>query len=171
MEEYITVREYAKIKNISTKRVYQLVKKHRLDAKKIAGKLHVNNTSSSSELTEQQQRKDALYNSAEQIKLEKLKIENELKKQRLKNVRQDTILKHLKNQSTKEKYRVEYAEEVLQVYITSFASLKSFITSLHLDADQLKAFQQHIEKCVSQFELNLSKYLRNKDKEQIEDED
>lgn len=170
MNELLTVREYAKTKNISIKRVYDLIKKHKLKVKKIKNIMHVivNEDVNANNQYEKQQK---LQSDKQAVLLEKIKIDNELKKVRLLNVQQDTELKKLKNTVIQEKLRCEYAQEVLEVFINSFSTLKSYLTSLQLTKQQLDKLKQKIDESVKNFEVNLSDYLYQKNNEQIEDEE
>ena len=103
---------------------------------------------------------------------EKLLIQNELKREKLFNIRQDTILKKLKNQYTKEQYRQQYVEGVFQCFTEAFSKLKNNLIELKLGKQQTEKLKKTISKCLKEFEANLSKYLTEKDRlEQGENEE
>lgn len=95
---------------------------------------------------------------------EKLLIENDLKREKLLNLKQDTILKKLKNQYTKEMYRQQYVQGVFQCFTESFSKLKNSLIELKLPKEKNEKLKKIIAKSIKEFQQNLSKYLQEKDR-------
>lgn len=97
---------------------------------------------------------------------EKLLIENDLKREKLLNLKQDTILKKLKNEYTKQMYRQEYVEGVFDCFSTAFSKLKNNLIQLKLGKQQNEKLKKSIQSCIKEFEKNLQKYLTEKDRQE-----
>ena len=95
---------------------------------------------------------------------EKLLIQNELKREKLLNLRQDTILKKLKNEYTKQMYRQQYVEGVFQCFTEAFSKLKNNLIQLKLGKQQTDKLKKTISSCIKTFESSLQKYLQEKDR-------
>ena len=164
-ENWIKVSEYAKLKNIALHTAYKHIKQGKIQVKKINGIKHVavqENEKTADEIeAEQNNTWLSLQNDEKKVKLD-------LQLQKLKNLRQDTILKQLKQQAIKEKYRQEYCEGVLECFINSFADLKNFLIALKMEKQQLDQFNDVFKKDLKKFESALKKYLLDKDHEEQE---
>jgi hypothetical protein len=79
-------------------------------------------------------------------------------------LQQDTILKKQKQTITKEKYRIEYAESVLQAFTDAFSDVKNILIGLKLNKSQMQNFQAGFKKSLKKFEVNLKKMLSDADK-------
>ena len=95
---------------------------------------------------------------------EKLLIQNDLKREKLLNLKQDTILKKLKNEYTKQMYRQQYVEGVFECFSAAFSKLKNNLIQLKLGKQQNEKLKKSIQSCIKEFEKNLQKYLTEKDK-------
>lgn len=103
---------------------------------------------------------------------EKLLIQNELKREKLLNIRQDTILKKLKNEYTKQMYRQQYVQGVFQCFTAAFSKLKNSLIELKLPKEKNEKLKKIIAKSIKEFQNNLQKYLQEKDKQETgENED
>lgn len=166
---WIKVREYANNNDIALKNVYRHIKNGNLQAKKINGILHV--AVDSDEKTVQptdsnnQSESDKKY--AEQL-AEKLKLENALKLEKLKNLQQDTLIKKQKQVFTKQLYRQEYVQGVFECFTESFANIKNLIIDLKLSKENNQRFKKIFAECIKKFEQSLKKYLAEADKKELE---
>ena len=164
---FISVADYAREHKTSTKQVYDLIHSGKLPYKKIKDKLHI--LIDDAEGAEDQQA--SINNLFETEQKEKLRLENELKKEKLKNLQQDTILKRQKQIFTRQQYRRQFVQGVFQCFTESFADLKSFLIQLKLEKQRNKKFQELFKGAINTFEKKLKKYLTEKDKqEQTADE-
>ena len=95
---------------------------------------------------------------------QKLLIQNELKREKLLNLKQDTILKKLKNEYTKQMYRQQYVEGVFQCFTEAFSKLKNNLIELKLSKEKNEKLKKIIAKSIKEFQNNLKKYLTEKDR-------
>lgn len=164
---FLSVRQYANSKDLSVNYVRKLINTGKLTAKKVNGAFQIEVPDDQPvKLTERDKRiqeQDQAYTLAMTSKTE---IQNELKKQRLLNLRQDTKLKELKNQQIIQKMRREFAEGVFESFTDSFSDLKNFFIELKLNKQQNEKLKNIFKKNVQKFKKKLSDYLEDKDKEQ-----
>ena len=97
---------------------------------------------------------------------QKLLIQNELKREKLLNLKQDTILKKLKNEYTKQMYRQQYVEGVFDCFTAAFSRLKNSLIQLKLSKEKNEKLKKIIQKSIKEFEENLIKYLHEKDRQE-----
>lgn len=102
---------------------------------------------------------------------QKLLIENDLKREKLLNLKQDTILKKLKNEYTKQMYRQEYVEGVFQCFTESFSKLKNSLIQLKLSKEKNEKLKKIIAKSIKEFQEKLRKYLQEKDRQETGGDD
>lgn len=162
MNNWIKISDYAKQHNITTVAVYRKIKRGTILSKKIRNLTYVQDLAPIDPNTTQTAEEKALAKSLQT----KQNLDNELKQEKLKNLRQDTLLKKQKNALTKQLYRQQYAEGVFQCFSESFGNVKKLLIDLKLTAEQNKAFQTAFAKALKAFENKLSAYLQQKDKEQ-----
>ena len=56
------------------------------------------------------------------------------------------------------------------MFTASFGNVKSYLSSLHLSAEQIKTFQEHFKKSLAKFKRGLEEYIKQKDREESENE-
>ena len=171
-KKWLTVKEYSRQREVSEQSVRDKIKRGTVQNKRINGVVHVlaDDAEQQTPATEENYTVTAEETALNNALLASRNIDNELKRERLENLRQDTIIKRLKQEAVKEKYRVEYAEGVLEVFTASFGNVKSYLSSLHLSAEQIKTFQEHFKKSLVKFKKGLEDYIRQKDREEGENE-
>ena len=96
----------------------------------------------------------------------KTQLDNELKIQKLKNLKEDTLIKRQKQQHTKQLYRQQYVDGVFEAFTDSFSGLKNFIIQLKLDKEKNDQFKQVLSKCLKNFQTKLTEYLNDCDKKE-----
>lgn len=177
MEKWVSVQDYADNHNVTNQAVRAKIKSGTLPNKKIKNKIHVldvdyqeqeqeNNSASASTLSAEQELADLQYSLAMK---DAKQLQNQLRREKLKNLQQDTILKKQKQTITKEKYRIEYAESVLQAFTDAFSDVKNILIGLKLNKSQMESFQAAFKKSLKKFEVNLKKMLSDADKRQIDE--
>lgn len=175
MEKWVSVQDYADSHHVTNQAVRAKIKTGSLQNKKIKGKLHVldvdyqeqeQETTSASTLSAQQELADLQYSIAMKDSKE---LQNQLKRQKLRNLQQDTLIKKQKQTYTKQKYRQEYAEGVFEAFTSAFADVKNLLIELKLTKDQMQKFQNTFKKSIKKFEVELKKYLSEADKKELED--
>ena len=175
MEKWVSVQEYADSHHVTNQAVRAKIKTGSLQNKKIKGKLHVldvdyqeqeQETTPASTLSAQQQLADLQYSLAMK---DSKQLQNQLKRQKLRNLQQDTLIKKQKQTFTKQKYRQEYAEGVFEAFTSAFADVKNLLIELKLTKDQMQKFQNTFKKSIKKFQIELKKYLHEADKKEIAD--
>lgn len=174
MEKWVSVQDYADSHNVTNQAVRAKIKTGSLQNKKIKGKLHVldvdyqeqEQETTPASISADQELADLQYSLAMKDSKE---LENQLKRQKLRNLQQDTLIKKQKQTYTKQKYRQEYAEGVFEAFTSAFADLKTKLISMRLKKQQMQEFQTIFKKCIKKFETELKKYLHEADKKEIED--
>ena len=171
-KQWLKVAEYTKRKGVSEQTVREKIKRGTVQWRKIEGITHVlyDDAEQQPQTAEGNFPVTAEETALNNALLTSRNIDNDLKRERLENLRQDTIIKRLKQEATKEKYRVAYAEGVLQVFVSSFGNVKAYLSSLHLTAEQIKTFQDHFKKSLVKFKKGLEEYIKQKDREEAENE-
>lgn len=174
MEKWVSVQDYADSHNVTNQAVRAKIKTGSLQNKKIKGKLHVldvdyqeqEQETTPASISAEQELADLQYSLAMKDAKE---LQNQLKRQKLRNLQQDTLIKKQKQTYTKQKYRQEYAEGVFECFTEAFADVKNLIIELKLTKDQMQKFQNAFKKSIKKFETELKKYLHEADKKEIED--
>lgn len=174
-EKWLTVKQYAKLHNIAQQTVRAKIKAQTIPSKKIKGVMNVldnspelqeQETTPASTISAEQELADLQYSLAMKDSKE---LENELKRQKLRNLQQDTLIKKQKQTYTKQKYRQEYVEGVFQCFCQAFADVKKMIIELKLTKQQMQKFQNSFKKSIKKFEVELKKYLYEADKKEIQE--
>lgn len=174
MEKWVSVQDYADSHHVTNQAVRAKIKTGSLQNKKIKGKIHVldvdyqeqeQETTPASTLSAQQELADLQYSLAMK---DSKQLQNQLKRQKLRNLQQDTLIKKQKQTYTKQKYRQQYAEGVFECFTNSFADLKSKLISMRLNKQQMQEFQAIFKKSIKKFELELKKYLSEADKKELQ---
>ena len=163
MGKWLKVSDYAKHKDITVNTVNKKVRQGKLKSKLENGLRMVYADDLPEDTISETEKADAAYSLAMQ---RKTSLDNELKQEKLNNLRQDTLLKKQKNTLTKQLYRQEYAEGVLQCFSSAFANVKNLLIDLKLTAEQNQNFQTAFRKALKRFEENLTNYLAQKDKDE-----
>lgn len=86
--------------------------------------------------------------------------------EKLKNLRQDTIIKKQKTSIAKEKYRLEFCEGVLIAFSESFIDLKNYLIQQKMNKQQIDIFNRVFQSCLKKFDGKLKKYIADKDREE-----
>lgn len=161
---YISVAEYARQHNTSTKQVYDLIHTGKLPYKKLKDKLHIWLEDTEGNTEDQEVNRNEFAGGEQQ---QKLRLDNELKKQKLRNLQQDTLIKKQKQVHYKQMCRQQYCEGVFQCFTESFGKLKSSLIELKLNKEQNAKIKRIIGECLKEFQSQLKKYLQQKDKEEL----
>ena len=178
-DRWYTVREYAELNNITAQAVrHQIKVGKRVLSKKENGKYWVKpiapqtvqketpqvNTSAPPQKSEQ----SLLY----EVELKrKLQLQNDLKSERLANLRQDTIIKKQKQLYTKEMYRQQYVQGVFTCFADAFSNLKNLMIELKLSKENNEKMKRVLDSSLKKFEQNLKNYLADCDKRQLTDDE
>ena len=173
MEKWLTVKQFAKAHSVTQQAVRARIKAGTIQHKKIKGVMNVWDDAPEPEqefpastISTEQELADLQYSLALKDSKE---LENQLKRQKLKNLQQDTLIKKQKQTYTKQKYRQEYAEGVFEAFTSAFADLKTKLISMRLKKQQMQEFQTIFKKGIKKFQVELKKYLAQADKKEIED--
>lgn len=173
MEKWLTVKQFAKAHSVTQQAVRARIKAGTIQHKKIKGVMNVLDDAPDQEqettpasISADQELADYQYTLAMKDSKE---LQNQLKRQKLRNLQQDTLIKKQKQTFTKQKYRQEYAEGVFECFTEAFADVKNLIIELKLTKDQMQKFQTCFKKSIKKFEVELKKYLHEADKKEIED--
>ena len=165
---WYTVNEFSRKKGVTNQAIRWRIKKNTLETFVYQGLLYVAEVGTTPpELPEQPENvppEPAPQQHSPSPVTEKLLIENQLKREKLLNLKQDTILKKLKNQYTKQMYRQQYVQGVFQCFTESFSKLKNALIQLKLSKQQNEKLKKIIAKSIKEFQNNLKKYLTEKDK-------
>lgn len=162
--QWMTIKQMAQKRGCTISRIYQLINKGKILKRKVGNGVKV--AYPESENISAQIEQTAEEKALAQTLVKGKNIQNELKQEKLNNLRQDTLLKKQKNTLTKQLYRVEYAEGVLQCFSSAFANVKNLLIDLKLTAEQNQNFQSAFRKALKRFEENLTNYLAQKDKDE-----
>lgn len=167
---FLSVRQYANSKDLSVNYVRKLINTGKLTAKKVNGAFQIEVPDDQPvKLTERDKRiqeQDQAYTLAMTSKTE---IDNRLKQERLNNLKQDTVLKRLKNQQVIQQYRREFAEGVFQCFTDAFSDVKNVFIEMKLNKQQNQKLKQSFSKSIKNFKEKLNEYLKknqNKENEQ-----
>lgn len=186
---WLSIKEIEQQVGISTTAIRKRIKKNTVNHKKIKNKvwvelppewqMKINGVENAKEKINQQIQEalndknngeDEYYNNLSK----KTQLDNQLKMEKLRNLKEDTLIKRQRQQHTKQLYRQEYVNGVFDAFTDSFAGLKTFIIQLKLDKEKNDKFKTVIENCLKTFENKLSEYLSSCDKKENqinEDED
>lgn len=167
---FLSVRQYANSKDLSVNYVRKLINTGKLTAKKVNGAFQIEVPDDQPvKLTERDKRiqeQDQAYTLAMTSKTE---IDNRLKQERLNNLKQDTVLKRLKNQQVIQQYRREFAQGVFQCFTDAFSDVKNVFIEMKLNKQQNQKLKQSFSKSIKNFKEKLNEYLKknqNKENEQ-----
>lgn len=172
--KWYTVRQYAELNNITSEAVrHQIKVGKKVLSKKENGKYWVKPISPQANTpppkTSPQKSEQSL---AYQNELKrKLQLQNDLKNQKLANLRQDTIIKKQKQLFTKQKYRQQFAQGVFTCFADAFAGVKNLMIELKLSKENNEKFKRVFSVSLKKFEQNLKNYLADCDKKELNDQD
>lgn len=161
-----TIRQYSKQYDITVQAVRKKIKKGQIENKKVKGIYYVfdvNDDDQVKQVNPQTTDEDEKYNIAIRTKAE---LENKLRQQKLKNLKQDTLLKAQKNRDVIQKYRREFAQGVFECFTNSFVDVKNFFIELKLNKQQNQKLKQLFQKNIALFRQNLIKYLQQNQNQQ-----
>lgn len=162
---WLTLKEYAEKKGITVQTARRKVTANTIKHKKENGKIYVLQNS-------EKNKNIALNLDAEytDILKEKQRLENDLRRQKYRNVQQDILLKKARLKQTMERNRRDYAEGVLSCFIEAFSSFKSAVIQLKLNREQTEILLQSFSKSIDNFQSLLKDYLqKNRDQDDEED--
>ena len=165
---WVTVKNYARAKGVTETAVRHKIKHGTIDFKKINGVLHVDDGNPE---PEPDPNADAIKEIAENVAEQDYRkaiskrwdTDNELKRQKIENIRADIIIKKQKVKEYRERLRTEFCEGVLDAYSDAFGDLKAVMVDLKLRKEQIKKFKDTYSKCLKKFEQKLIAYLKTKD--------
>lgn len=166
---WLTVREYANKHDIAINSVHKKIKKNTIQSKKEKGMYLVweQDTDAVQQPLQSTSNTDDAYADAMRKAKE---LENALKQEKLKNLRQDTLLKKQKNRQVIQQYRKEFAQGVFQAFTESFGDVKKLFIQLKLNKQMNEKLKSVFKKCIGKFQKNLTDYLAKSDKERQQDE-
>ena len=177
---WITVKKYAHKTNTSVTAVYKKIKTGSVKSKKVKGITLVQDNSIIAVKTPSNEDKTAQMDQTEEQKIEneewsrlqneERKVKLELQFEKLKNLREDTLIKKQKQTYTKELYRQEYVDGVFEAFTDAFSNIKNLIVELKLKKEDNAKFKKVFSDCIKKFELNLKKYLAEADKKEFEEQ-
>lgn len=154
------VSEYAKEKNISVTRVYQKIHDNKLKTKKEKGCILVADLVDEQTIEQQQKQQAISYD--DELK-RKIQLENDLKNQKLKNIRFDIQLKKQKHKQIVEQQRRQFAQGVFECFTDAFAQIKNILVQMKLNKQQTNNIRDGFNSCLLKFKSKLIQYLRQKD--------
>lgn len=168
----MTVRDYARVNGISEFTARYRIKKGQVQTKKIKGITYIitgnESASSSVPLTAQEEKENLEWMA---LQNDQKKIKNEIQIEKLKNLRQDVILKQLKQQAIKEKYRRQFAQEFFECFTDSFADVKNVFIDLKLNKQQNEKLKNAFKKSIEKFRKKLTdKLKKNQEQDNTENE-
>ena len=149
----MTTAEYAKKYNVTEKTAKKLCREGKITAVKKNNRWEIEDPV-------------AIGENSNSLYVEKMKIDNELKKERLFNLRQDTILKMQKQKFQIEKYRLEFAEGVNECFKDAFSSFSCFLQEAKLQKEDAEKINKVLLLCIEEFEKKLKQYLEKVDAEE-----
>lgn len=149
----MTVEEYSEKYKISKKSVCANIKKGNLKAQKIKGKWEIQEESTPAGM------------GAESEYEIKLKLDNELKREKLKNLRQDTEIKKLKQQFHIEKIRLDFAQDIYTSFTSAFSDFTFFLQDLNLQKEEAEKLNFILQEALKKFKVELQKKLKGTESE------
>lgn len=164
--------EYATKHKITVKTVYNRIAKGLLYSQKLNNKIYV--CESPFELSELEvlnskkkiENRFDLAVSKHQWEIKKNELQLIIQKQKLRNLRADTLLKNQKVLLKKEQYKKQICNKIFEVYCDSFSTLKGCIIDLKLNEHQIDAFIGELSKCLQKFRYGLEEYCSVQEIEQ-----
>ena len=171
-KEMLSSLEYATKHKITVKTVYNRISKGLLFSQKLNNKIYVCESPFEVSELEVLNSKKKIENrfdlavSKHEWEIKKNELQLILQKQKLKNLRADTLLKNQKVLLKKEEYKKQICNRIFEVYSNSFSSLKGCIIDLRLNEHQISHFIGELEKCLQKFREGLDEYCRVQEIEQ-----
>ena len=160
-----TIREYAESHGMTTQAVYLKIKQGVLFTRTDAGKKMVSETP-----PEKGKKGGGAEKKGNDAVFEKMMLNAELQREKLKNLRADTALKAQKIIAQKEAMKREICEAVYQAYSESFDGFKSELIELKLNKAQLTKLTGSLKKCMGIFGEKLNEYIRRKEESPDDEE-
>lgn len=171
---WLTVREYANKHDIAINSVHKKIKKNTIQSKKEKGMYLVWQDDTDAVQQPLEIMPEASTSNADDAYADAMRkskeLENALKQEKLKNLRQDTLLKKQKNRQVIQQYRKEFAQGVFQAFTESFGDVKKLFIELKLNKQMNEKLKSVFKKCIGKFQKNLTDYLAKSDKERQQDE-
>lgn len=171
-KEIFTSLEYATKHKITIKTVYNRIAKGLLYSQKINNKIYVSESPFEVSDLEVLNSKKKIENrfdlalSRHEWEVKKNELQLIIQKQKLKNLRADTLLKNQKVILKKEEYKKEICNKIFQVYCESFSTLKGSLIDLRLNEHQINHFICEMDKCLEKFRKGLEEYCSVQEFEQ-----
>lgn len=169
--------EYATKHKITVKTVYNRIAKGLLFSQKLNNKIYVCESPfdvSELEILNSKKKIENRFDlavSKHQWEIKKNELQLVIQKQKLRNLRADTLLKNQKVILKKEEYKKQICNRIFEVYCESFSSLKGCIIDLKLNEHQIKRFIGEMNKCLQKFREGLEEYCRVEQPEEQESEE
>lgn len=168
--------QYATKHKITIKTVYNRIAKGLLYSQKLNNKIYVSESPFQLSDLEVVNNKKKIENrfdlavSKHEWEVKKNELQLIIQKQKLKNLRADTLLKNQKVLLKKEEYKKQICNRIFDVYSNSFSSLKGCIIDLRLDEHQINTFICEMEKCLEKFRQGLEEYCEVEEPEEQENQ-
>lgn len=170
---WISIREYANKHDVTTNAVLKRVHNNTIQSKKEKGMYLVWQDDTDAVQQQLQIMPEASTSNTDDAYADAMRkakeLENALKQEKLKNLRQDTLLKKQKNRQVIQQYRKEFAQGVFECFTESFGDVKKLFIELKLNKQMNEKLKSVFKKCIGKFQKNLTDYLAKSDKEK-EDE-
>ena len=99
-------------------------------------------------------------------------LSKQLKQARLQSIKTDTKLKNQKLDQRKKLLFAEWSQKFFQVFADHFGKLRNVVVELHLNEVQVAKFNQTLDSCLSNLQLNLNQIWDqfNTEKEQKDEQ-
>lgn len=169
--------QYATKHKVTLKTVYNRIAKGLLYSQKLNNKIYVCESPfelSDLEILNSKKKIENRFDlavSKHEWEIKKNELQLVIQKQKLRNLRADTLLKNQKVLLKKEEYKKEICSKIFDVYSNSFSSLKGCIIDLRLNEHQISHFIGELEKCLQKFRDGLDEYCSVQEIEEQESEE
>lgn len=169
--------QYATKHKVTIKTVYNRIAKGLLYSQKLNNKIYVCESPfelSDLEILNSKKKIENRFDlavSKHEWEIKKNELQLVIQKQKLRNLRADTLLKNQKVLLKKEEYKKEICSKIFDVYSNSFSSLKGCIIDLRLNEHQISHFIGELEKCLQKFRDGLDEYCSVQEIEEQESEE
>lgn len=169
--------QYATKQKVTIKTVYNRIAKGLLYSQKLNNKIYVCESPfelSDLEILNSKKKIENRFDlavSKHEWEIKKNELQLVIQKQKLRNLRADTLLKNQKVLLKKEEYKKEICSKIFDVYSNSFSSLKGCIIDLRLNEHQISHFIGELEKCLQKFRDGLDEYCSVQEIEEQESEE
>lgn len=167
---WLKVQEYVKKHNVTPMSVYGKIKRKTIPFKKVKGVTYVQDLQDQ-DIQQQQIEQQKQNQELSKLQNQERKVKLELQLEKLKNLREDTLIKKQKQTYTKELYRQEYVDGVFDCFTESFSNIKNLIIELKLKKEDNAKFKKIFSQCIKKFQISLKRYLAEADKKELEQQE